>query len=212
MNIRSILVSSGVLVVLAGCTVRSGGEPIPGSESRTASTSETSTPKYANLLPPRPRELDLAGVDPCADLLTNQQLRELNYDLGYARPPLPGHSLVHGGPDCTFSSNGGSGGVNRKISTQVSIATTEGALMWVTDPAREPDARPAVVGIQGFHALVLPHPDLPDNCMIVVDTAEGQYLEVSSTSADGSGKSAEPYCEEGKLVADLAIRTISASR
>lgn len=208
MNIRSVLVVTGALAVLAGCAVRSGGEPSPG----TSSTSTTSTPKYANLLPPRPRELDLADVDPCADLLTNQQLRDLGYDLGYARPPLPGHSLVHGGRDCTFSSNGGSGGIDRKISTQVGIATTEGALTWVTDPEREPDARPAVVDIQNFHALVLPHPKLPDNCLIVVDTAEGQYLEVSSSSTDGSGTSPEPYCEEGERVADLAIRTISASR
>jgi hypothetical protein len=163
-------------------------------------------------LPPRPRELDLTGVDPCADLLTDQQLRELDYDLGFALPPGPDHSDFHGGPNCTFGSTGLAGGTSRNMASLVGISTTEGALTWVTDPTRALDERPDVITVDGFSALVLPHPRLPDNCKVVVDTADGQYLEVSSSADTGEGASMAPYCDEAERVAGMAIQTISASR
>jgi hypothetical protein len=211
-KVRAVAAVLGAFAVLAGCADIVSGEPSPGKKSGTPPTSETSDSKFADLLPPRPRELDLTGVDPCTELLTDQQLRELDYDLGYARPPLPGKSNIHGGPDCTFASNGGAGGSNRNMSSQVSISTTEGALTWVTDPAREPDTRPEVADIQGFSALVLPNPRFPDDCLVVVDTAEGQYLQVASGESSGSADDPAPFCQEAKTVAGMAIQTISASR
>lgn len=212
MNTRAALLLTATLVALSACAVDVSGEPRPGRKSSTPPTSRTSDSKFADLLPPRPRELDLADVDPCAELLTNQQLRDLNYDLGYARPPTPGRDDIHGGRSCVFASNGGSGGVDRNVGTLVTISTTEGALAWVNDPARTPARRPEVAGIEGFYALVLPNPKLPNNCLIVVDTAKGQYLDVSSGASTGKGPGPEPYCEEAKRVAGMAIQTISTSR
>lgn len=208
MNIRIIITTIAISATVAGCTVRSTGDPMPTNTS----TSDTSESPFADILPPRPGELDLTGVDPCAELLTEQQLRELRYDLGYARPPLPDHSDIHGGPDCTFSSMGGAGGVDRNIRTLVGISTTEGALTWVTDPDRAPATRPEVVTVDRYSAIVLPHPKLPDDCLVVVDTAEGQYLEVAVSPAVGEGTDPEPFCAEAARVAGMAIQTISASR
>ena len=206
MNIRIIVMAAAVVVAVAGCGVRSSGAPLP------ATTSGPSDARFADLLPPRSGELDLTGVDPCADLLTEGQLRELRYDLGYARPPRPDHSDIHGGPDCTFSSTGGAGGVDRNIRTLVGISTSEGAMTWVTDPYRAPEQRPDVVTVDRFSALVLPHPKITDNCLVVVDTAEGQYLEVSVSPAVGADTSPDPYCVEARRVAGMAIRTISDNR
>src|SRR5690242_11334016 len=125
MNVRAALTVAGALVALTGCAAPISGEPAPSKGSGAPTTSESTDPKFAHLLPPRPRELDLVGVDPCKDLLTNQQLHELDYDLGYARPPKPDHSDIHGGPDCTFASNGGAGGPTRNIRSLVGISTTE---------------------------------------------------------------------------------------
>jgi hypothetical protein len=211
-SVRAVLAVAGTLVALAGCAAPISGEPVLSGDSSAPTTGESSDPRFANLLPPRPRELDLTGVDPCKDLLTERQLRELDYDLGYARPPKSGHSDIHGGPDCTFASNGGAGGSSRNVRSLVGISTTEGALTWITDPARTPDARPEVVTVRGFSALVLPNPKVPGNCAVVVDTAEGQYLDVSSSQDDGEGTDPEPYCEEAEHVAGMAIQTISASR
>lgn len=211
MSVRDVIVIASTLVVLAGCSVHSRGDPKPANSSPTV-TGESTDPRFADLLPPRPRELDLTGVDPCADLLTDQQLRELDYDRGYARPPAPSTSAIHGGPNCTFGSSGLSGGDSRNIGSLVGISVTEGALSWITDRTRTPDQRPDVVTVNGFFALVLPHPMLPDNCKVVVDTAKNQYLEVASSPDSGEDTTFDPYCAEAERVAGMALQTISASR
>lgn len=204
-----VLVIIAALAALAGCTERSSGDPKP---TRSSDANPSTDPQFADILPERPRELDLTDVNPCTDLLTDQQLRELDYDLGFARRPKVEDSSIHGGMTCTFASNGGDGGPDRDIHSLVGISTTEGALAWVTDPARAPDARPDVVTIERFSALVLPHPKFADDCLVVVDTADGQYLEVESSKATGGGTSAELYCAEAERVAGMAIQTISASK
>lgn len=204
MNIRIMVTIVVVALSATACIVRGSGDP--------AAPTSTSGTRYADILPPRPAELDLRDVDPCTDLLTDRQLRDLRYDLGYARPPLPDNSDIHGGPDCTFSSTGSAGGDDRNVVTLVGISTTEGALTWVTDPARVPETRPDVVAVDRYSALVLPNPRLPDDCLVVVDTAEGQYLEVSAGPAVGEHPSPDPYCAEAERVADMAIQTISANR
>jgi uncharacterized protein DUF3558 len=208
-SLRQLTAAIVLSTVVAGCTTHVSGDPTPIG----AGVKPTTSVSMADgLLPPRTHELDLSGLDPCTDLFTDQQLRELEYDRGYARPPDAGVSGIHGGPDCVFGSTGLSGGPNRNIGALVGVSTSEGALAWVTDPARTPAARPDVVTIEGFFALVLPHPLLSDNCMVVVDTGEGQYLAVSSKPDSGEDTKVVPYCAEAERVAGMAIQTISASR
>lgn len=198
-----------LLTVAVGCTTRSNGEPIP---TNAGARTTTTVPMADDLLPPRTREVDLSGVDPCADLLTGEQLGELEYDRGYARPPGADHSDIHGGPNCTFGSTGLSGGPDRNMASLVGVSTSEGALAWITDPSRTPDTPPDVITIEGFSALVLPHPRFPDNCLIVVDTFEGQYLEVESSPDAGDDTELAPYCAEAERVVGMALQTITASR
>jgi hypothetical protein len=194
--------------MITGCAVRSTGDPIPAGAPDQSDSSVTATdPRVADLLPPRSRELDLAGVDPCTSLLTDRQLRDLDYDLGYARPPKAGRSKVHNGSTCTFSSSELSGGAHRNRLTLVGISTTEGALATVTGPTL-----PTVVAVQEFSALVLPNPILSDSCLVVVDTADGQYLDVSSGPVRAEDTDQSAYCEEAERVARMAIQTIVSSR
>lgn len=210
----------GPLIILTlmlpgtGCGVRRGKDI---DSAATLSQPPVVTPsKYAHLLPERTRYIDVRAFDPC-EVLTDKQSRELQYDLGYARPPLPTTDLVHGGPACTFSSNGGSGGADRSISTMITFAVTEGAEVWITDPLREPkEVRALQIDPDdngAFHALVLLHPIVPDNCMVVVDTSAGQALQVSSTSTNGKNvTSHEPYCQEAVRVATMALQTMLAPK
>lgn len=215
---RNSIALAAALLVLTGC----GNDPKPAPHNTASPVSNSPDPRRADtslsttssdsavtdLLPPRPRELDLGGVDPCTDLLTDRQLRDLNYDLGYASPPSPGRADIHGGPRCVFGSNGG-GGINRDVGTLISISTAEGALAWVTDPARKHRKRPDVIMVSGFYALVLPHPMLPNDCLIVLDTAEDQYLAVASGASSGAGTDVDQYCEEATQVADMASQTVT---
>lgn len=212
-----LIVTVGMLGT--GCSAHRGAWTDPATESLSVGSPSAASPssRYAHLLPTRTRHVDVRDFDPCA-VLTYEQARELVYDLGWARGPLPGRSRIHGGPDCTYSSNGGTGpgGVNRDLSTSITFSFVEGVEVWITDPTRPPkDPRAEEIDPDGkgvFHALVLPHPESLDNCMVVVDTSASQALEVSSGSASGNNvASVEPFCQEAVTVATMALRTMLAT-
>src|SRR5262245_48991484 len=111
MRADRVMVATVALVALSGCSAARTGSPVAGSPSSIPETTiETTTVSSAppssshRLLPPRPRELSLTGVDPCNDVLTRSQLHELAYDLGYERAPYLGEVSVDNGRTCTYSS------------------------------------------------------------------------------------------------------------
>ncbi|WP_233161018.1 DUF3558 domain-containing protein [Actinophytocola xanthii] len=212
---RHLVAAAAVLLLaLPSCAVgRAGGPVADSADGGTSGTSAPSNPVSAYPMPPRTRDLDLTGVDPCTDLLTDAQLRELVYDVGYQSRPGRSTSGIHGGPGCTFSSSTPLGREGRNISVLFNVATTEGAEVWLTDPARYASARlarPATV--EGFPALVVPHPRFVDSCMAVVDTADDQYLLVASEPDHTNDTSSDRYCAEAERVATMAIQTLSATR
>lgn len=210
------------LAALAGCGVRGSGSPVDGSGMGPVTSVSAMDPtgsvvsSASRVWPHRPRTLDLAGVDPCVDVLTPDQLRQLAYDLGYQRAPRPGTDDIDHGPTCTYSSSRAPDQPSRNIGSLVIISTAAGAQIWLTDPARSSSAalaRPTTIA--GFPALVVPHPHprFVDNCSVVLDVADGQYLAISSTSSGGGkGTSPDPYCAEAQRVAEMAIHTLSSRR
>ncbi|HEX2130896.1 MAG TPA: DUF3558 domain-containing protein [Actinophytocola sp.] len=200
------------LLLVAGCGVaRSGVNPT--EPPRVSPSSPTASTTSADLLPPRPRDLDLTGVDPCTDVLTDAQLRELVYDIGYESAPVPTESDIVRGPICKFGSSTPIHETGRDLSTLIIISLSEGAQAWLTDPRRASSAELSrQTSVEGFPALVLPHPRFGDHCTVVVDTADGQYLAASSTPDAGNDTSYDRYCTEAERVAAMGIRTLSASR
>jgi hypothetical protein len=158
--------------------------------------------------------LDLTGVDPCSyDVLTQQQLHQLAYDLGYQRKPGPGTVGFDNGRSCGYSSSTPPDQPSRNIGSIVVISTSAGAEIWLTDPNRQGSGKRARrTTIAGFPALVMPHPRFVDNCAAVVDLHEGQYLMVESTPDGFDDTKVEPYCAEAERVAGMAVQTLSARR
>jgi hypothetical protein len=207
-NVRALFFVVVLLGASTSCTTRGDDALSPTRSTKgSTTTNDTSTSPTVELLPPRARELDLSDVDPCTGLLTDEQLRELGYDLGYARPPKAESSREYDGPTCTFSSTNLSGGKSRNILTLVGISTADGVSSITVS-----SSQPEVMRIADFSALVLPNPSLPDSCLVVVDNAEGQFLEVSSGPITSPGSGLTPYCDEAERVALMAIRTISESK
>ena len=221
MRTHRLLVAAALLGALTACTVEKTGSPNPGNggqsrsntanSSRAPSSSSTST---ARVLPQRPRELDLTGVNPCTDVLTRDQLHQLAYDLGYQRKPQAGKSDIHGGQACLYASTSPPDQPSRDIASLITISTSEGAEAWLNDPRRKrsPDQY-RVTTILGFPALILPNPAVVDNCDVVVDVHSGQYLEVNPSSGGSKrGTSPDPYCAEGQRVAELVVQNLLARR
>jgi hypothetical protein len=147
-------------------------------------------------------------------VLTQVQLRQLVYDLGYQQRPQPGHVVTDNGRTCTYSSSLATDQPSRNIGSLVIISTSAGAEVWLTDPSRKRNADLArKTTIAGFPALILPNTTFVDYCGVAVDVHDGQYLEVESSPSGGAkGTSPDPYCAEAARVAEMAIQTLSGGR
>jgi Protein of unknown function (DUF3558) len=215
-----VLVAVAVLGMLAACTTSNAGNPTPEPNSppsratTSVSTTSTTPSSTTRLLPPRPRDMDLTSVDPCKDVLTQDQLRQLAYDLGYQRAPGPGHVVTDNGRTCTYSSSRPTDQPSRDIGSLVIVSTSAGAEVWLTDPGRKSSADLArMTTVAGFPALVLPNPSFVANCAVAVDVNDGQYLGVQSRPSGGAeGTSPDPYCAEAQHVAELIVQNLLARK
>ncbi|MBK0870713.1 MAG: DUF3558 domain-containing protein [Saccharopolyspora sp.] len=148
-------------------------------------------------LPPRPFEMNMAGVDPC-DLLTEQQRGQLGFD----REPLADAEAGFGdAPTCSFRNT------TAKVGARLSLITTESMDVW-TDDTAQVQATPVVLG--GFPALVIKTPDLDMACNVAVDVAAGQHLDV--LYRDDGGQPAPPLdalCAGAQRVAENAVASLA---
>ena len=156
------------------------------------------------MLPPRSKDLDLTGLDPCK-ALTTDQAKELQYDAGYELEPMPGTDGITGAPNCTYSSS------SRDVGALIIPVTTEGAEQWLTNPDRETDVQPVQTTVAGFPALELKLPDTK-SCKVMLDVHDGQQLDVFSLDLGGGPKDVEAYCNEAKKVAGMVIETVNSGR
>jgi len=213
MRSRLLTIVTVAFAAITACTASRTGAPDPENKpSSSTQTSSVAPSTTARLLPPRPRSLDLSRVDPCMDVLTKPQLRQLAYDLGYQREPQPNTSAIDNARNCTYSSSAPPDQPSRDIGSLIAISLSAGAETWLTDPTRGGSAeRARSATIEGFPALVMPHPRIVDNCAVVVDVHDGQYFLVASSPSGGAeGASPEPFCAEAQRVAEMVIQTLSA--
>ena len=152
------------------------------------------------LLPPRPREVRLDGVDPCS-LLTAEQRAGLGLDSKPQRS-LPYVQLFHGAvPTCTVS--GPSPDAVLLVSGAV---TTAGVERWSeSDVAAK--IQPALVA--GFPALIAVPTRFADYCNVEIDVAPGQLLDVQF---GGGGPQAAidqvELCSRAARSAELMMQTL----
>lgn len=212
-----LLIAGASLLLLAACSTSTSGSPVAESPNVGGSTTTTTTAGGApsstgHLLPPRPRNVDLTGVDPCKDVLTFAQLHQLAYDLGYERPPIADQVYTDNGRTCTYSSSRPTDQPSRDIGSLIDISTSAGAEIWITEKQSRARTIRQTTVVQ-FPALVIPHPNFKDVCAVIVDVHDGQYLDVqASPSGKGGGTSPDPYCAEAQRVAEMVMQNLLARR
>lgn len=195
---RVAVVLVGVLLcgALAGCvreTVGAGAAPAPESPV-------TEVP-----LPPRPRDIDIRGVDPCA-LLTEEQRAELGLDAE------PGYDLqrspLFDGPEpaCTIG-----GSEPWEVAARVALPYDGlGVDAFAPDRVR---STVTVIEIRGFPAVQAVQPGTQTSCTVVVDLAPEQAMNLQYR--DGGGRPPIPpdeLCPGALAVADAAMRTLLSLR
>lgn len=184
MNLRWVLVLVAA-TALAGCAAAGGS--IPSSISPTPTN---------NSLPPRPRDLPIDRLAPCA-ILTSAQLTRLGLGKGRPSLSLDGDEL----PACQWARFP----EEPQDLFLIAIDLRKGAEYALASPLAR------VVTVTGFAAVESQRSDaLPtSHCLLAVDLAAGQNLAIRY-DYDGVTipMTKELACDKAKVAAEMAIQTL----
>ncbi|GAA3434423.1 DUF3558 domain-containing protein [Kutzneria kofuensis] len=181
---------------LAGCSAYPLTETSQTHDNSSSAAAPTTTTTTSLTLPPRPREIPLDKVNPCA-ILTKDQRAQLSLDT----PPSPYTDTDLKARACTIRGTY-SGQVAR-----LALVTNEGADLWISDEAQN---TAKVIAIVGFPALEVRTPGLDTLCNVEVDVAKGEFLDV--LFRDGGGAAPIPQddlCLGAQRVAEAAMTSLS---
>lgn len=158
------------LVGLVGC---GGGSAVPGGSR----------------LPPRPTELRLDGVDPCA-LLTGQQVSALGVSAGVREQ----NTDELGSADCQWRNSAEEPVVFGYLAR---LIVKRGA-----DYALDNSTGAQVVTLNGFSAVqtTSPHVNPKEHCLLLIDVAQGESLWVQwmTLPPDYPGLNHEMACQKAQ--------------
>lgn len=173
----------GLLVVALAALVGCADGPPPSAGSR---------------LPPRPSELRLDRVDPCA-LLTPAQVRQLGVGAGKRGE----NTDELGSSDCLWRNFP----KEPDIGYLARLIVNRGA-----DYALDSTEPTQVVTIDGFSAVqtTSPHVDPKEHCLLLVDVAQGESLWVQwlTTSPDYPGLTHELACQQARDAGRLMLENL----
>jgi hypothetical protein len=184
-----LLLAAVAIAAVAGCAAPVTGTPAPASGGVEAG---------GVVLPPRPRELRLDGVDPCG-LLTAEQRAELGLD----GDSLPGttDAPYFAGRKCSLV-----GFEPRDIALSFTLATSSGLNQLLAPGVLRGTTDPTAVA--GFPAVIA-RPTLIDVCAVAIDVAEGQFLDIQFRDAGNRPPiPQDQLCRDAVQVAEAAMQTM----
>ncbi|GAA4033073.1 hypothetical protein GCM10022247_67620 [Allokutzneria multivorans] len=193
-RITALLISLTAAASVTACGPSE--DPLPGPTLPAPSTTRA--------FPARPKTISLKDVDPC-QLLTDQQLEQLTY--GKNRLPDKGSRL--GEAQCSV---GNDFGPMPRLGSLISLVISEDITTWLTPERQQGLEGTRQISIAGYPALEITGKLTKDDCQVVVDVADGQYLDVLAAPNHGRGASPEPYCVEAKRVAEMVMATLLAKQ
>lgn len=183
--------------LLLGCATLAACTPAPPKPTApNPPPVAVTTPSIS--LPPRPREIKLDRVDPCA-LLTPRQRKALGMD----RPPQPTRYPTMGNAKvCDFRDS------TRALTVRIGLVLVQGVGVWLEETAQA-DARPATVA--DFPAVVVRTAEQTKFCNVEVDVAQGQFLDIQFGDAGNpQPPSLDSLCASAQEVASAAMATLQA--
>ena len=188
---RLLLLLLAAAATVAGCAAA----PVEGTPSPAAGATPEST---GPVLPPRPRELPLDGIDACS-LLTPAQRAELGLD-GLALPSQT-TSTLFAGRACAIS-----GFEPRDVAVGLTLATRNG-IEALIEPGRVRDQL-TLTAVLDFPAVIA-RPAISNACSVDIDVADGQFLDVLFRDAGTSPPiPQEQLCNDAVKIAEAALRTL----
>jgi hypothetical protein len=202
---RTWLLLAGLLVAVAvgGCTKSEAGQAQPGNDgtSEAPPTSTSGGAPSSVTIPPRPKELRLDGVDPCA-LFTQPQLAQLSVKRTRAR--TSGSEHFKGMKECVLEVR-----AEQFYDFSVMAATNEGIAPWL---AGDRNVEAKLTSVAGYAAATYwfrgASGTKTADCTTSVDVADGQQLTVNVENDGGHSFTLEQLCQRAENAAALAMQTL----
>lgn len=184
-----------IVLLAAGCTTVSSGEPRPTGTPPETSAEETSTSADPE---ERPREIPLDSIDPCALI---PQADYPNYYMD--EPGTPGQSETYQSPQCLWAGTDvGAFGIT--------LVVTDGMETWLDGSRVNVEAERADP-VAEFPAVEILLEGDDNRCDVAVDVADGQHLLATVTiDNDSLSKLPEP-CDYARQFAESAMSTLVES-
>jgi hypothetical protein len=181
------------VMTLAACSTTESGQPNPASgSSGQASPNDPATVS----LPPRPRDISMVDVDPCA-LLTAAQRAQFQVHPGVTIAEAIGVT----GRVCGYQFDSEAGGQEYTIAATTSPGIEHWLNPYLTDNITQ-------VSIGGFPAVdITAKLNQATGCQTAVSVAKGQMLEVGN-GVDVPGMTQAQSCARTNQVADAALATL----
>ncbi|WP_185065244.1 DUF3558 domain-containing protein [Pseudonocardia eucalypti] len=187
---RRLLVCAALVLGLTGCAVTPSQPPTKPEAAP--------HPQAAPALPPRPSELRLDGIRPCA-LLTEAQISQLGMAEG-----RPGINDQGAGEECIWSNPPGTGPDMGWLARTDTARGAEYALRSVTGAH--------IIQIDGFSAVETTSPlvDSRWSCIVLVDVALGQSFLVQFQNSGGTDPlmTHERACAQATRGASLMLQNL----
>jgi hypothetical protein len=202
---RPLRIALASLLLVAGCSTSEAGAPVPAGDpaSTTEQTGEptetTETPTSSTTVegPNRPKDIDVATVDPCA-LLTKMPVRKYGLD---GRAPVDTTSSMFPGSKACYS-----GGIDKNLGLTLVAVKDKGAGEFLETA----NAEVTEFDAQGYPLYVLRNEQVVGLCLAVLDVHDGQFIWISygvSLTGDGPQTPVSKLC---KTVPVIAASTITA--
>ena len=192
----------GAVLVVSGCTTSLAGQPQPVSSTGRSSQGGSSSGAAATSLPPRPAELSVAGVDPCA-LLPPDQRASLEIDQPPNRGNGTGDPLIGRTPLCSYS-------VAAWGAYGVQVSSTFTVAAWI-EKTRNLAQENRVTSVAGYPAVVTYAARESGGCIVLVDIAADSVLALTIRDRrDYAMHDGKVVCANAEKAAGVALTTLRA--
>lgn len=191
------------LGVAAGCTTTEAGQATsgnsPGSTTESSESSTGTSTQPSEEIPPPPRELSLAGLDPCT-LFTDAQQAQLRVNSVDAKDD-GGEDIYDGMKECILDADA----EEPFITYQVIAVTDVDVSFWLSED-RNADAE--LISVAGFPAAQFHTKGVEgSDCAIAVGVAKNQHLHVEMAPLSEDLEQDE-ICQGSKQAAEMALQTL----
>jgi hypothetical protein len=202
---RTLRIALASLLLVAGCSTTRTGAPAPADEpasttektGETTETSETGETSATETGSKRPRDIDIASLDPCT-VLNKLPLRQYGLD---ADPPVGNTSGIFPGSKACFANS---------VENNRGLLVTAVVGRSAADYAETANAEVTEYDAQGYPLYVLQSPQVPHTCFGVLDVHDDQFIHINFGMRDPDDRPVTPMVKLCKTVPVIAASTVSA--